>query len=69
MCRTDLQKIVTGGVLAGFAFIASALLEMAIGSHANEISMFWQLPQIIIITAAEIMFSITSLKFAFSQVT
>ena len=35
----------------------------------NQISTFWQLPQIMIITAGEIMFSITSLKFAFSQVT
>ena len=32
------------------------------------ISTFWQLPQIMIITAGEILFSITSLKFAFSQV-
>ena len=34
----------------------------------NMISTFWQLPQIMIITAGEILFSITSLKFAFSQV-
>merc|ERR1712150_100401 len=33
----------------------------------NMISTFWQLPQIMIITAGEILFSITSLKFAFSQ--
>ena len=32
------------------------------------ISTFWQLPQIMILTAGEILFSITSLKFAFSQV-
>ena len=34
----------------------------------NKISTFWQLPQIMLITAGEIMFSITGLKFAFSQV-
>lgn len=29
--------------------------------------MMWQLPQIILITAAEIMFSITGLEFSFTQ--
>lgn len=29
--------------------------------------MMWQLPQIIVITAAEIMFSITGLEFSFTQ--
>ncbi|XP_065218370.1 peptide transporter family 1 isoform X1 [Planococcus citri] len=33
----------------------------------NEVHMLWQLPQIIIITAAEIMFSITGLEFSFTQ--
>ena len=37
-------------------------------TEPNKISAFWQLPQIMIITAGEIMFSITSLKFAFCQV-
>jgi len=36
-------------------------------TEPNSISIFWQLPQIMTITAGEIMFSITSLKFAFSQ--
>ena len=38
-------------------------------TQPNKISIFWQLPQIMLITAGEIMFSITGLKFAFSQVT
>lgn len=29
--------------------------------------MLWQLPQIIVITAAEIMFSVTGLEFSFTQ--
>lgn len=29
--------------------------------------MMWQLPQIIVITAAEIMFSVTGLEFSFTQ--
>lgn len=33
----------------------------------NTVHMFWLLPQIIVITAAEIMFSITGLEFSFTQ--
>lgn len=28
LCRTDLQRIVTGGILAGMAFIVSGVLEL-----------------------------------------
>ena len=34
----------------------------------NEIHIFWLLPQFVIMTAGEIMFSITSLQFSFTQV-
>lgn len=33
----------------------------------NSVHMMWQLPQIIVITAAEIMFSVTGLEFSFTQ--
>ena len=50
-----------------FSFLQEPIYVHEI-TEANSISIFWQLPQIMIITAGEIMFSITSLKFAFSQV-
>jgi dipeptide/tripeptide permease len=34
----------------------------------NTISMLWQLPQYVVITVAEIMFSVTLLSFVFSEV-
>jgi solute carrier family 15 oligopeptide transporter 1 len=37
-------------------------------TSANEIHIFWLLPQFVIMTAGEIMFSITSLQFSFTQV-
>ena len=37
-------------------------------TQPNSLSMLWQLPQYVIITAAEIMLSITVLAFAFAEV-
>ncbi|GFR78311.1 solute carrier family 15 member 1 [Elysia marginata] len=33
----------------------------------NQVSMFWQIPQYVVITCGEILFSITGLSFAYSQ--
>lgn len=34
----------------------------------NQISMFYQVPQYVLLTMGEVMFSITGLSFAYSQV-
>lgn len=35
---------------------------------ANTISIAWQLPQYVLVTAGEVMFSVTGLEFSYSQV-
>lgn len=41
--------------------------EVHIVTQPNSVHIMWQLPQIMVITAAEIMFSITGLEFSFTQ--
>lgn len=53
--------LVNGNFKDGFNF------ETHIVTKPNSVHMMWQLPQIIVITAAEIMFSITGLEFSFTQ--
>ena len=36
--------------------------------HANTVSVLYQIPQYVLITAGEILFSISGLSFAYSQV-
>jgi len=42
-------------------------LQVAMNNASGQISVLWQLPQYIIITAGEIMVSITGLEFAYTQ--
>lgn len=53
--RRPLQKMSLGGILAGVAFLCSMFLEMKIdAAKPHEINILWQLPQIVIITLAEV---------------
>lgn len=63
-----LQKICIGGILCAFALLLAAIVQRQIEMHAlNTVSIWWQVPQIVVITAAEIFFAITCLSFAFEQ--
>lgn len=59
-----------GGVYT-FVIIENNLLEVTLKEHViaapNSIHMLWLLPQYIIITAGEVMFSVTGLEFSFTQ--
>jgi dipeptide/tripeptide permease len=73
-----LRRMSWGMVLAAASFFASAAVERAIqlqrtvdADHGddvtNRISVWWQLPQITILSLAEIFLSVTGLEFAYSN--
>ena len=80
---TPLQRMGTGLFLSGVAFAVSAFLQWRIYEccktqskslnteeyvdKCSSLSILWQLPQYFIMTVGEILFSITSLDFAYSQ--
>jgi solute carrier family 15 oligopeptide transporter 1 len=43
-------------------------LDLEEVTEANTMHMFWLIPQYLILTMGEVLFSITSLEFAFTQV-
>jgi len=63
---TPLRKIGLGLVVAGSSFLVSAWIERQISAGMKP-SIAWQLPAYGLLTAAEIMVSITSLEFAYTQ--
>jgi solute carrier family 15 oligopeptide transporter 1 len=76
-----LHKMAFGMCLTGVAFLLSGALQLFVEKHSifevdqfgqkvcvdNCVSVAWQLPQYMVITMAEIVFSIPGLQFTYSQ--
>lgn len=57
---TPLKRITLGGILAAISFYISAMVHAKIeASPAKTVHLLWQLPQYIVLTAGETMFSPT----------
>jgi len=55
-------------LFASLSFYISAILQHQIDeSPDNSVSVFWQIPQILTISIAEILVSVTGLEFAYAQ--
>ncbi|XP_037041468.1 solute carrier family 15 member 2-like [Bradysia coprophila] len=62
---TDLQKTTMGGVLAGVAFLLSAMVEWQL-ENGKYLHMTWLLPQITIMSMAEILVTIPMMNFSYT---
>ncbi len=63
-----LRRMEYGMFLAAVSFCCSALLESVVQNRPfNSVSLAWQIPQITILTVAEILLNVTGLEFAYSQ--
>jgi dipeptide/tripeptide permease len=63
-------KMAGGIILASLSFLCSALLEHFIVAAAlrnEKVSIVWQLPQYVLLTAGEIMLNMTGLEFAYAE--
>ena len=63
---TRLRRMGAGMQLAAVAFVATALVQAGIdASRPGTVSVAWQLPQFVLITAAEVLVCTTGLEFAY----
>ncbi len=63
---TPLRRMGAGMVLSGVSFVAAGLIQLAIDGGAHP-SVAWQIISNVLLTASEIMISITGLEFAYTQ--
>lgn len=63
---TPLRKIGLGIFTIGVSFLISAWIERRLGAGV-KVNVFWQLPAYLLLSAGEVMTSITSLEFAYTQ--
>jgi POT family proton-dependent oligopeptide transporter len=63
---SPLKKIITGMFIAGFSFALLAIAQIQIAGGGTP-SILWQFFAYVILTAAEVMVSITGLEFSYTQ--
>lgn len=64
----SLEKMTVGGLFAAIAFVLTAFVQWKIeNSPEKSVSIFWQVPQYVVMTMAEILFSIPGLTFSYEN--
>jgi proton-dependent oligopeptide transporter, POT family len=63
---TPLGKMTAGMFLTVLSFAAAALVEAALAGGGRP-SALWQIPQYLLLTASEVLVSVTGLEFSYTQ--
>ncbi len=63
---TPLRRMSAGMILAGFSFLAAAMIQSVLDG-GTPVNIGWQFIPYLILTSAEVMISITGLEFAYTQ--
>ncbi|CAL8106830.1 unnamed protein product [Orchesella dallaii] len=69
LLKSQLSRIFWGGIFAALAFLMSGLLEIQLKGSLTEnpnVHIVWQLPQLVAMVVAEIMFQISGMEFSYS---
>lgn len=68
---SPLQSIAMGGLSAALSFFCAAILQLYIEAHisreCDKLSIFWQIPQFVLLMLGEVWLSIPGLNFSFTQ--
>lgn len=66
---TSLECVFIGGLFASMSFVCAGFLQYYIflDVSANDYSILWQLPQFLFIMSAEMLISVTGLKYAYTK--
>jgi POT family proton-dependent oligopeptide transporter len=67
---SPLKKMTAGMFITVLSFAAAALVQTAIdagGAQAVRPSVFWQIPQYVLLTTGEVLVSVTGLEFSYTQ--
>lgn len=70
MCNIHLSPLVSiaiGGLSAALSFFCAAMLQFYIENCTENLSIFWQFPQFILLMFGEVWLSIPGLNFSFTQ--
>jgi len=63
----SLHKIAAGMFFICVSFLMTGILQLWIQLHPGKVSIFWQLPQYVFISMAEVLFAIPLYEFFYSQ--
>ncbi|ODN05974.1 Peptide transporter family 1 [Orchesella cincta] len=69
LLKKQLSRIFWGGIFAALAFLMSGFLEIQLKDSTAEnsnVHIIWQLPQLVAMVIAEIMFQISGMEFSYS---